>query len=423
MMETSKTHPTSTGLPRPLEGVRILDLTVALAGPYCSLLLGGLGAEVIKIEGPGAGEIARNNPPFFGKNGVHLGAIQEGDISATILTRGRNKESITLDLKSDRGREIFMRLARLSDVVLENLSDGTAERLGVGYAAVREANPKIIYGSISGLGEGHPYPGMKAMDIIVQALSGAMDVTGFEDGPPMRFGLPIADLLAPLFMTSGILSGLIQRGRTGTGQHVKVSMLDCLASLLPIEHFDLFQRFGLPPRSGNHHNRLCPFGIFVTRNGHVAIAAVADDWLRGLLDAMSQPELLADPRFNGRGPRTTNANALNALIEAWTRQHTTDEIVTELYAKRGVPCAPVRTVAEVLADPRLHATGALQPLSHPRFGPIDAVGMGLPISFSGSQAGFERPARELGASNDAVYGDLLGLSESEIGDLKAHNII
>lgn len=412
----------STSSPRPLAGIRVLDLTVALSGPYCTLLLGGLGAEVIKIEAPKSGDLARFNPPFYGPKGFHFGPMGEGDLSVSNLLRARNKKSVTLDLKTEQGRALFMRLVKTADVVAENMSEGTAERLGVGYEAVRSANPRIIYASISGLGDPSAVPGVKAMDIIVQALSGVMDVTGSSDGPPMRFGLPIADLTAPLYALSGILAAVIQRQQTGAGQHVKVSMLDAMASLLSIEHFDVFQRSGFPVRTGNHHNRLCPFGIYATSDGYIAIAATADGWSRALLEAMGDRALLEDVRFKDRGARVVNADALNALIEKWTRARTTDEGV-QVLSRHGVPCAPVRSVSDVLNDPWLRMKGAVQPLVHPRFGPIDAVGAGVPIEFSGATVGLDKPARELGADNRDIYGTLLGLSDAELAELKSRNII
>jgi len=413
----------ASALPRPLDGIRVLDLTVALAGPYCSLLLAAMGAEVIKVEGPKGGDIARANPPFYGAGGFHLDAMGEGDVSASTLLRSRNKKSITLDLKTERGRDIFMRLARVSDVVIENMSDGTAERLGVGYEAVRTANPRIVYGSIAGLGDCGLYPGLKAMDIIVQALSGLMDVTGSPEGPPMRVGIPVADLLAPLFALSGILAAIIQRGRTGQGQHVKVNMLDCLASLMAVEHFDIFQGAGFPLRTGNQHNRLAPFGLFKTRDGYVAIAAVADEWVRALFDAMERPELMRDPRFCGRGPRAANADAINAIVETWTSGLSSDEVTTQLYRKRKVPCVRLRSVGEVLQDPMMRASGAIQTLLHPTLGAIDAVGPGLPISFSAAWATLDQPAPELGANNPDVYGTLLDMQEAELRCLKAQGVI
>jgi len=246
---------------KPLDGIRVLDLTVALAGPYGSLLLGGLGAEIIRVESPGGGDIARNNPPYVGGEGIHFGVRHDDEVSLSILNRARNKKSITLDLKSEQGRALFMKLAKECDVLIENASEGATARLGVDYDSVRQANPKIIYASIKAFGEPSPYPRLKGMDIIVQALSGIMDVTGFAEGPPVRCGLPIADMVAPLFAVNGILSALIHRGRTGEGQRVQVSMLDCLASLVAEEHFDDYLVRGYPKRWGNFMERLTPFGV------------------------------------------------------------------------------------------------------------------------------------------------------------------
>ncbi|HXZ06500.1 MAG TPA: CaiB/BaiF CoA-transferase family protein, partial [Paraburkholderia sp.] len=310
---------------KPLAGIRVLDLTVALAGPYGSLLLGGLGAEVIRVESPGGGDIARNNPPYVGKEGVHFGVKGDDEVSLTTLNRARNKKSITLDLKSEQGRALFMELVKESDVVFENASEGVTARLGVDYERVRKVNPKIVYASVKAFGEPSPYPKLKGMDIIVQALSGIMDVTGFADGPPTRIGIPMADMIAPLFAVNGILAALIHRGKTGEGQQVQVSMLDCLASLVAEEHFDIFHAHGYPKRSGNFQDRLVPFGVYRTKDGYVALVAFQPDWFQSLTEAMGQPELLNDPRYATRGPRMTHAAGLNTLIETWTQQHTSAE--------------------------------------------------------------------------------------------------
>lgn len=407
----------------PLAGLRVLDLTVALAGPYCTLLLAGLGAEVIKIESPTGGDIARFNPPFYSEDGIHFDTMAPGDVSLSILARARNKRSISLDLKTERGREIFHELAKHADIVVENMSDGTVDRLGVDYETISRINPRIVYCSITGMGRPSPYPGVKVMDITVQALSGVMDTTGFADGPPVRFGLPIADLLTPLYGIIGIQAALRQREETGQGQNIVVSMLDCLTSLLPFEHFDVFQKAGFPARSGNHQNRLAPFGIYRTSDGHVSVAAANDKWAAAIFDAMGQPELVSDPRFCGRGPRARNADALNALIENWTSRHSTAHVIAELQGRRGVPSVMVRTALEALADPNLHASGAIQKLSHPDAGEIEAVGAGVPIRMSAAKVGFDRPAPKLGADNHDIYGRLLGLDGQEIARLAAAQII
>ena len=410
-------------LTRPLEGIRVLDITVALAGPYATLLLGGLGAEVISVEQPGGGDIARDNPPFVGKDGVHFGTRQEGEVSLTILNRARNKKSITLDLKQPKGQEMLARLAAECDVVIENMSEGTAARLGADYDTLARANPRIVYASINSLGDPSAWPGLKGMDIIAQALSGLMEVTGPVDGGATRVGVPVGDLLAPMYAVNGILAALIQRGRTGEGQHVKVSMLDCLASWVAEEHFDVVARAGLPTRSGNFHDRLVPFGIYPTTDGAVAIAAFQPAWMQGLVEAMGRPELLDDARFSKRGPRMANATVLNAIVQEWTRGLTADAVVDELFRRRGIPAARVRKPQEVLRDPHLHATGALTQIKHPLLGADGAVGMGLPIQFSKAHAQFDKPAVALGASNAQVYRDLLKLSPDEIELLERSGVI
>ncbi|MBS0318389.1 MAG: CoA transferase, partial [Proteobacteria bacterium] len=335
---------------KPLEGIRVLDLTVALAGPYGSLLLGGLGAEVIRVESPGGGDIARNNPPYVNQEGIHFGVRHADDVSLSILNRARNKKSITLDLKCKQGRALFMRLAQECDVLIENASEGATARLGVDYESVRKANPKIVYASVKAFGEPSPYPNLKGMDIIVQALSGIMDVTGFADGPPTRLGLPLADLVTPLFAVNGILSALIHRGRTGVGQHVQVSMLDCLASLVAEEHFDIYLSEGYPRRSGNFLERLTPFGVYQTQDGYVALVAFQTEWFKNLTEAMGRPELAQDPRFAALGPRNKHSGSFNEILREWMHAHSSAEVIRELQERRGVPCGEVRTPEQVLAD-------------------------------------------------------------------------
>jgi crotonobetainyl-CoA:carnitine CoA-transferase CaiB-like acyl-CoA transferase len=407
---------------RPLEGIRVLDLTVALSGPYGSLLLGGMGAEVIRVESPTGGDIARTNPPHVGQKGVHFGAPEQGDISLSILNRARNKKGITLDLKNGEGRALLLDLARHCDVLIENMSEGAMKRLGLSYEDVAKANPKLVYASIKAFGEPSLYPGMKGMDVIVQALSGLMDVTGFADGPPTRIGVPIADLLAPLYAVNGILAALIQRGRTGEGQHIQVSMLECLASWVAEEHFDVFSAAGYPIRSGNFQDRLVPFGIYEAADGHAAIVGFSPDWWRGLCLAMDRPDILEDPRFSSRGPRMKHAGELNAAIEQWSRGLTKRELA-DILTSHGVPNAPVRSAGEVLADQALRECGAVVELEHPRTGPVGALGMGLPIHFSGSDVAFDRPAMELGEANADVFGALLGLSSDRLAELKARGVI
>lgn len=412
-------------LHRPLAGLRVLDLTVALAGPYCTMLLGGLGAEVIKIESPRGSDIARGNPPFFGPQGLTAEGSDEagGVLSLSVLLRSRNKASLALDLKSEEGRALFLDLVEQADIVVENQSEGSIERLGIGYEVARARNPRIIYASIEGLGPASPYPGMNGTDIIVQAVGGLMDVTGFAEGPPLRVGLPVADLAAPLFALSGLLAAVIQRQTTGRGQHIRVSLLETTASLLAVEHFDVLAASGQPPRTGNHHNRVAPFGLFRAADGHVAIAAPSDALCRTLFQAIGQEQALAEPAFATRGARALNADRLNRMIEDWTVNRSTAEIVETLFVRHRVPCARLRSAAETLADPALRETGAVVPLAHPTLGPVGAAGPGIPIRFSDAQAGLERPAVALGTDSRAILRRLLKLPDAELDRLHAAGII
>ncbi|MGE4339138.1 MAG: CaiB/BaiF CoA transferase family protein [Pigmentiphaga sp.] len=410
-------------LSRPLEGFRVLDLTVALSGPYATLMLAGLGAEVIRVEAPGGSDISRTNPPFAGRDGLNFGANEQGEMALTTLNRARNKKSITLDLKSARGQELLSQLVRQCDVLVENMSEGTMRRLQLDYAHLREVNPRLVYASIKAFGEPSNYPTLKGMDIIVQALSGVMDANGFADGPPTRVGLPVADMLSSVFSVQGILAALLQRSRTGEGQHVQVSMLDCLASWVAEEHFDVMVKPGLPTRSGNFMDRLVPFGVYPTRDGHVAIVAFQPDWFRGLLEIIGKPEWATDPRFSTRGPRLQHAAEVNQAIQDWTSTQDADAVVEALLTRRGIPSAKVRTPREVVNDAHLQANGAVTPLVHPRYGEMGAFGMGIPIQFSHAHVALDQPAVELGDSNEDVYGSLLNLSTSDLAQLREAGII
>ncbi|MGE0797539.1 MAG: CaiB/BaiF CoA transferase family protein [Lautropia sp.] len=405
----------------PLAGIRVLDLTVALAGPYCTLLLGGLGAEVIKIDAPGGSDIGRENPPYVGAGGLNYGKRRPGEMSLYAMDRHRNKKSITLDLKSAEGRAIFIELVKKSDVLVENFSVGTAERLGIGYEAMREANPGLVYASITSIGFDAP-PEFKGMDIVVQALSGVMEVNGFADRPPCRVGFPIGDMMAPHNALSGILAALLWRTRTGRGQKVDVNLLDSVVALLAIEHYDLKPE-GELLRSGNRHDRLTPFGLYQTRDGYVAIGAPSDEWTHALFDAMGRPQLADDERYRTRGARALNGETLTRLIEHWTMQLTADEVVAAL-ARRGVTSARVRSPREVFQDPGILRRRAVLPLFHPDLPPpVRTATSGVPIRFSECHTGYESPAAHVGAHNGEIYGELLGMGEETLAGLRSQGVI
>lgn len=407
----------------PLAGVTVVDLTSALAGPYATLLLGGLGARIIKVENPDGGDRVRNNAPYFGRDGLSLRRRHDDDMSAGTLERARGKQSITLNLKHPAAHGIFADLVEHADVVVENYSRGTADRLGVGYAAARAVNPRIVYCSISGFGQTHDRDSGKAMDAIIQALSGAMLMSGEPDDPPVRIGVPVADLVAPLHAVIGILAALRQAEATGVGQHVDVSMLGSLTAMVASEQTHLIESLGLPVRTGRYMPRLAPFGVFPTTDGWVAICAPENKFTQAVLRAAGRADLLDDPRFATRDARVQHAAELHAVIEQWTIRSTGKEVLAELTAG-GVPCAPVRSPAEAVHDPDVLERTDTTPLVHPRYGTADAlVGSGIPFRLSATPMRYEEHVPVLGEHNAGVYGDLLGYSAERIAQLRTENAI
>ncbi|WAP53564.1 CaiB/BaiF CoA transferase family protein [Streptomyces sp. S465] len=412
---------TDRGTARPLDGIVVLDLTTALAGPYATLLLGGLGATVVKVENPATGgDAARNNSPYYGRDGLAIARSGDTDMSVSMMGRGRNKKSITLNLKDDRGRATFLRLARNADVVVENYAAGTADRLGIGYTAVREVNPSVIYTSISGFGAGSGTG--KAMDSIIQALSGVMYTAGEPGADPIRSGLPVGDLLAPLYAVIGTLAATIQRDHTGQGQHVDVSMLGALTSLLSIEPFDALARLGLPQRTGNELPRLAPFGIFPAKDGFIALCAPTDTFARGVFRAVGRPELADGDEFATRDQRVRNAPALHQIIKDWTRERPRAEAVAALAAE-GVPAAEVLEPADALRNPVVLEREEVVELGHPEHGPTGLMGPGVPIRFSDSDVSLDRPAPHLGEHTAELLTRLGGLTEDEIAELRSGGVV
>ncbi|MBC2667567.1 CaiB/BaiF CoA transferase family protein [Novosphingobium piscinae] len=407
---------------RPLEGLTVIDLTRALAGPYATMLLAGLGAKVIKVEEPKGGDLARENSPYVGREGVIVERRHEDDISISHLTRARGKYGISLDLKSDAGKGVYFDLVRKADVVVENFTAGTADRLGIGYHACRAVNPRLVFASLSGFGATDRDG--KAMDVIIQALSGAMFTSGEPGQPPVRIGIPIADMLAPVFTVIGILAAIEQRHSTGVGQHVDVSMLGALTSFVAIENWSAMAAAGMPARTGLTVQRLSPFGVFACADGYVAVVAVHEPLARGLFAAMGQPELAEDPRFCSRDMRVANATELEARINAWSSALPMVEVLRALEAQ-GVPAAPVRHPEDALVDPRVVARQETMAVKHPSYrSNIDLRTAGVPIQFSGATTGFDDalPVR-IGEHNQPILRDYLGYDEDQIAALKAAGAI
>jgi CoA:oxalate CoA-transferase len=408
---------------RPLEDVTVLDLTMALAGPFATLLLAGLGARVIKIENPLSVDSCRENPPYLGRDGATLVRQHADDVSVSAINRLRNKQAITLNLKNPKAQSIFADLVRRADVIFENFSRGAMNRLGAGYAQAREINPRIVYCSLTGFGsEGEPGSG-KAMDAIIQALSGFMMTSGGEGDPPVRVGVPVADMCAPLFGVIGVLAALMQARRTGIGQHVDVSMLGVMSMMVSGEPFDVLERFGVPQRTGLSVPRLAPFGTYRTRDGFVAICAPMEVFARKLFQAMGRADLSADPRFSTRDQRVVNVQELDRMIEGFTQSLTTLEAVGILEAA-GVPAAEVRNTQHAVRDPRVVARGETVKLTHPKYGDVDDVyGMGMPLQFSGATVGFDQPPPSVGEHNEAIYQGLLGYSAERMAELRRDGVI
>ncbi|WP_413675004.1 CaiB/BaiF CoA transferase family protein [Massilia cellulosiltytica] len=412
-----------TTLPRPLEGITVLDLTTALAGPYATLILAGLGARVIKVENPRNPDSARTNSPYLGREGLKVTREHDDDLSLAMLERGRNKEAVTLNMKHPEGRALFLDLVKHADAVVENYSAGVADRLGIGYRACAEVNPRIVFTSISGFGANVQPRQNKAMDNIVQAMSGMMLASGNPGDPPVRTGIPFGDLSAPLFAAIGTLAALMQARATGRGQHVDVSLLGALSSLVAAEPFEIMAKLGHPTRAGNFMARLAPFGVFPTSDGYIAICAPKDDFVSGLFRAMDRPDLMQDARFATRDARVRNHVELHDMVSAFTRTMTTDTAAERL-TDFDVPNGPVREPAEALRDPTLLARGETAKLQHPVYGAVeDIVVGGLPIRMSGAFTGFDKPAVTLGASNDDVYGQMLGLDAERIAALARDGVI
>ncbi len=407
---------------KPLEGLVVLDLTRFLAGPYCTLLLAGLGADVIKIEPPQGGEAHRNRAPFAGPRGASMARQTEDDIGLMVLHRARNKKSITLNLRDPQGTALFKQLVKKADVVVENFSPGTIDKMGLGYETLRVCNSRIVLCSISGFGQYGPRRAWRAYDPIIQAASGINSVTGFADHPPARCGAAISDTTAPLFALIGILSALRLREKTGGGEWVDTSMQDGTFFLLPdlIEHMAA----GLAPeRRGNTHPGGVPFNVYHAKDGYVSICAVSAQNWKSLLGAVSREDLLADPRFANLQQRMKYRDAVDEVVQAWIGQHTVEESVTHLQQCE-VPAGPVLSPAELVEDDHLTEREMVVDVIHPQHGALPGVkGVGLPIKFVGKSFRFDQPCPEVGQHNEEIYGGLLELDAPQLKALQAKGVI
>lgn len=407
--------------PCPLEGLTVLDLTTALAGPYATFLLAGLGARVIKIENPNGPDTCRTNAPYIGPEGPHLTRQHPEDISVSAINRLRNKKAVTLNMKHPESRAVFERLVTKADMLVENFARGVLDRLGAGFAEVHRINPRLLYCSITGFGSRGEGSG-KAMDAIIQALSGAMMTSGAAGDPPVRVGVPFADLCTPLFGVIGLLAALYQTQRTGVGQHIDVSMLGVMTSMVACEPFDLLERCGVPQRTGQTVPRLAPFGVYPTANGYAAICAPTEAFATSLFGAIGRPEMGEDERFRTRDARVRNVAEVDRIVTEFTSVRQTADVVTTL-GRAGVPAAEVRSPSEAVRDPQVVARGETVRLQHPGIPGADVYGPGLPIVFSGSATSFDQSPPGIGEHNREVYGGLLGYTPTELRELQSTGVI
>jgi formyl-CoA transferase len=407
-----------------LQNLRILDLSSALAGPFCTLHLGAFGAEIIEVEKPGKGDLARQRSPYMSSTGINFDAPEPNDLSLNVLNRYRNKKSITLNLKTLKGKKILFELARISDVLVENFSPGTTDRLGISYKDIRAINPRIIYASISGFGQEGPRRNLKAYDPMAQALSGIMSITGLPEGPPIRIGFSIVDFISALYAEIGILLALNYRDKTGIGQRIEVAMLDSIMSCIADDMFDVFARYGFPIKTGNFMPRVAPFGIYKTKDGsYLCLSAMSNKEVRRLFEAIGRKELVSDERFSTFSQRLKNVVVLNELIEDWTMGLKRSDALAILDENNIISC-PVRSVVEALEDPCLTERKAIVPLEHPLFGKTEkAMGSGMPIKFSQTPCEMFSPAPLLGQHNEEIYGSLLNYDDNDIRKLREEEII
>ena len=387
---------------KPLSGIRVLDLTRVLAGPFCSMILADMGAEVVKIEEPGKGDDTRSWPPFVGGEATYFMSVN------------RNKKSITLNLKSPAATKVFTDLVKKSDVVLENFRPGTMEKLGLGYASLAKLNPKLIYCAISGFGESGPDAGRAGYDLVVQAESGVMDITGFADGPPVKMGTSIADLVAGMSAAHGVSLALLARAKTKRGQKVELGMLDAMAALLTYQAGIYWGTGQKPGRRGNAHPSIVPYEVFKAADAYLTLGVANNSLWERCCTAMERIDLVKDERFATEAARVENRATLVPLLNEILGERSADEWMKRLEAA-GVPAGRIRTVPEVCESDHLKARGMIKPLSHPRAGKITVFG--VPIKLHATPGEVKTAPPTLGQHTDQVLKSLLKMKPAQIRKL------
>lgn len=397
-----------------LEGIRILDLGQIIALPYCTMLLADLGAEVIKIE-------EREIAEFM----LHVGPVRERDgkqevVPTWYLYANRNKKHMTLNLQDPRGRDIFLELSRHADVIVENFSVGVVERLGVGYESVCQVNPRIIYASVTAFGQTGPLARHRGYDMLAQARSGLMDLTGFPDHQPVKSGNSIADYFAGFHAAVSILAALRHRDATGEGQYIDIALLDALITALDSAPEVYTMTGQVMHRVGNRHFLAAGYGAYETRNGPIALGLVSPSIWERFFKLIGQPELIQDPRFAEHVDRVRHADELDAIIQTWL-QDMTKEAAIQLLNDHDIPAAPVNTISDMVQDPQVKARDMHVEIDHPDYGLITITNSALKMSKT--PGSIDTPAPRVGQHTDVLLASILGLGQSEIEALRADGII
>jgi len=401
---------------KPLDGIRVLDLTWVYAGPFATMMLSDLGADVIKVEGPPFGDWTRVVPPL------------ENGHSGYFYMLNRRKKSIALDLKEEEGRELFMRLVERADVVAENFKAGTLDRLGIGYERARQVNPRIIYGSINGFGSSGPYSDMPCVDPVAQAMGGLMSMTGFEGQPPLKTGPAVADSLSGLYLALGIMSALRQRDRTGVGERVEVAMMDCVFSVLEEAVIRTSMTGDSLPARGNTDPLGAPWDAFETSDGRWTMVCNLDPRRFAAVYRLIGREDIADDYGGVDGAsvekRSRDLPKLNQIFARWARTRTAEELQQTLN-EMSIPNGVVKDVPELLEDPHLVARNMVVDINHAKLGKVKTFN--LPIKFFGGEMGIGRDENpldpELGQDTAELLGQLLGLGDEEIDQLRKQKVI
>lgn len=395
--------------PGPLDGIRVLDLTRVLAGPYCTMFLGDLGAEVVKVEQPGVGDDTRGwGPPFTGGE------------SAYFLCVNRNKKGVTVDLKSKEGIALVRRLAEHADVLIENFRPGAMERLGLGEKDLRAANPRLIYASLSGFGADGPMSDAPGYDLIVQAWGGLMSITGPADGEPSKVGVAIIDLVAGLMLGKSIAAALFAREKLGVGQKIDTSLLEAEVACLINVGSNYLVEGNIPRRWGNAHPSIVPYQSFKTVDGYLVIGVASEGIWRRFCQAIGRAEWADDSRFEKNSNRVENRSLLIGLLAEIFLDRSTDEWL-KLLNSVGVPCAPVQTVDQVFQAPQVLHREMLVQVEHPTAGIVRMAG--IPVKFSATPASVRLPPPLLGQHTEEVLASWLGMDGQEIAELRRKDVI